>query len=559
MAGSTDRLASLKSGSYGAAAAAFGHCVSHLQPPAETQHFRGRAGSAASDLALQGACMYSTARREAVLTWTAARPILDSHLSTACTAARHAATILTARVSPFLHSIKLHAAEAVASSQLLSKQLGSAAADTCPKCAAAIEAAVQHVQAGAETMLDSWVKASSAGKLGAPPLSELYHSASLLRRIPGHVEAATQALTVQIAPLVKSSQQWLAGAVPPPAKEAAQQLAKQMRKAAAACAALLAQSDAAVLPEHERIAAAATAEAQTDSMQQPQGLAQLAAAARTAGGWLGGWRANNSAQPRQEPAPSGEAAQDAPSQPHVLRWTGSSVIEGHQPPLDGQKPELAVHGASSREVAANRMEESLDEQTEQAAASQPDVQSAEEAAESNEASEDSMCMTQGPCSDEHHSAAAWSDGSTSEDGGLLLPHDGHNAEAPAPESPEFETACTVEAADNPADSQAAAEASEEVQPSAAHSQVAHQGALEEADVAEAKSLNEGSTYTTTTEDQVVSKVEISGRTHLMCINWRLLGVPTLLDPTRWVYAMCRPLANLHHGQMRCGQQPCWPL
>jgi len=380
-----------------------------------------------------------------------------------------------------------------------------------------MEAAVQHVQAGAEIMLDGWVKASSAGKLGAPPLSELYHSASLLRQIPAHFAATTQALTAQIARLVKSSQQWLFGAVPPPAKEAAQQLAKEMGEAAAAWAALLAQSDAAVLPEHERIAAAA-AQAQIDSAQQPQGLAQLAAAARIAGGWLGGWRANNGAQPQHEPAPSGEAAQDAPSQPHVLRTTGSSAVDEHQPAPEIQNPEPAVGDASSGAVAADRTQESMDEQTVQAAALQLDVQSAEEATESEEPSEDSMCMAQGPCSDEHHSATAWSDGSTSEDGQLLSPHEGHHNEAPALESPEVETACTLDAADDPADSQEAVEASEEIQPSAAHSQVAQQGALEVADGAEAKNLNMGSTYTTTIEDQVLSKVETSGHSYL---KWRL--------------------------------------
>ncbi|KAK9917319.1 hypothetical protein WJX75_003115 [Coccomyxa subellipsoidea] len=334
MAGSQDRLASLRSGSYGAAAALFGRCMSHLQPPPDAQQHQNKAGLGHS-VAVETACMYSAIRREATFTWGDTQSSLSSRVSTARTAAEQAAAILGARLTPILDSAKVHAARGVAACQPFGAQIAGIISEKCPVCVSTAEAVARRAGGLAEAgggMLARWHAASGTGELTAPPSSELYHGATLLRGLPQQLGAVKASLTKQISQMV-------GGAAPAWATETASRLRTRVIGAWTVWTGLLEQSAAAVQPEPMRAAA----------KQPPRGEAgHLAEAARRAGAWFGSFIGSKTAPPAEQPP--AEKAEDipdalaAPAQTHVLRWPGTQTIE----PAESAEAEAPTHADSSK-------------------------------------------------------------------------------------------------------------------------------------------------------------------------------------------------------------------
>ncbi|BDA48747.1 hypothetical protein COCOBI_12-4290 [Coccomyxa sp. Obi] len=277
MAGSPDRLASLHSGTYGAAAASFGRCVSQLQQLDDPRLYKSSAVGPAHTLMVEGACMYSAIRREAALTWATAQPHVSSHVSTACTAAERAAAALGARLAPILASARAHTARATAGCHAAAAQLAELVAEKCPACAAVTNAAMSKTVSLARAWggaLAGWEAAAGAGKLRPPPLSELYHNAALLRDIPRLLQSSWRTVISRVA-----------AAVPVWAIEAAASLQERMCSMTAAWAALLEQSAAAVLPEQERLGAEQLQS--SDRTEAAPQSGRIHAAAQWLNGWLG--------------------------------------------------------------------------------------------------------------------------------------------------------------------------------------------------------------------------------------------------------------------------------
>jgi hypothetical protein len=433
MAGSQDRLASLRSGSYGAAAALFGRCMSHLQPPPDAQQHQNKAGLGHS-VAVETACMYSAIRREATFTWGDTQSSLSSRVSTARTAAEQAAAILGARLTPILDSAKVHAARGVAACQPFGAQIAGIISEKCPVCVSTAEAVARRAGGLAEAgggMLARWHAASGTGELTAPPSSELYHGATLLRGLPQQLGAVKASLTKQISQMV-------GGAAPAWATETASRLRTRVIGAWTVWTGLLEQSAAAVQPEPMRAAA----------KQPPRGEAgHLAEAARRAGAWFGSFIGSKTAPPAEQPP--AEKAEDipdalaAPAQTHVLRWPGTQVG-------NGDAPSEALQGRFEHGKAARDSERAVEtdasgvEVPEQPAPSQQEEESGSEAAEAEFSSKNSPCSGTKQCTHEdaseaadHAKEVAETDADVAaknEDEGQNLDHDEHIADSAAPSS-----------------------------------------------------------------------------------------------------------------------------
>ncbi|CAL8463387.1 g2921 [Coccomyxa elongata] len=320
MASSQDRLASLHSGTYGAAAASFGRCISQLQQPSDPRLYKSTAGGSGHSLAVEGACMYSAIRREAAVTWATAQPHVTSHVSTARTAAERAAAALGARLGPILARSRAHTARAHA----LATQLAEVAAKKCPACTTVTNitlskmASLGRAWSGA---LTGWEAASGAGTLRPPPLSELYHDAALLRDIPRRLQSAWRTVITRVA---VSAPAW--------AMEAAASVQERTCSVTAAWAALLEQSAAAVLPEQERLAA------EQAQSSDPTGAALESGRMHAAAQWLTGWLGSGNAPSARQ----GEEAAGATTAPgtHDNHDQDSAVIDG----------EVAVEDRAADEV-----------------------------------------------------------------------------------------------------------------------------------------------------------------------------------------------------------------
>lgn len=326
MASSQDRLASLHSGTYGAAAASFGRCISQVQQLSDPRPYKSTAGGSGHSLAVEGACMYSAIRREAALTWATAQPHITSHVSTARTAAEGAAAALSARLGPILARSRAHTARATAACHALAAQLAELAAKKCPACTTATNITLSKVASLGRAWggaLASWEAASGAGSLRPPPLSELYHDAALLHDIPRRLQSAWRTVINRVA---VSAPAW--------ATEAAASLQERICSMTAAWAALLEQSAAAVLPEQERLAAE-QAQSSDPTRAGPESGRMHAAAQ-----WLNGWLGSGDAPSAQQ----GEEAAGATTAPgtHDKHDQDSAAIYGEAAAEDRAANEVGL-------------------------------------------------------------------------------------------------------------------------------------------------------------------------------------------------------------------------
>ena len=355
-------------------------------------------------------------------------------MSTARTAAEQAAAILGARLTPILDSAKVHAARGVAACQPFGAQIAGIISEKCPVCVSTAEAVARRAGGLAEAgggMLARWHAASGTGELTAPPSSELYHGATLLRGLPQQLGAVKASLTKQISQMV-------GGAAPAWATETASRLRTRVIGAWTVWTGLLEQSAAAVQPEPMRAAA----------KHPPRGEAgHLAEAARRAGAWFGSFIGSKTAPPAEQPP--AEKAEDipdalaAPAQTHVLRWPGTQVG-------NGDAPSEALQGRFEHGKAARDSERAVEtdasgvEVPEQPAPSQQEEESGSEAAEAEFSSKNSPCSGTKQCTHEdaseaadHAKEVAETDADVAaknEDEGQNLDHDEHIADSAAPSS-----------------------------------------------------------------------------------------------------------------------------
>ncbi len=416
MAGSQDRLAALHSGFYGSVAASFGRCMSQLQPLAHMQQAHGSADSLGHIVGRETACMYSAAWREIALTWQEVHPSLSSHVSIARTAAGRATASLSTQLSPIRASVTGLVARGAAACQSTAERLAASLSERCPACVGFAEAAAARVgglaQAGSDA-LGRWHAASGAGELTAPPSSELYHGATLLRRLPQQLSAAKDGFAAKVLPI-------LAGAVPAQASEAAGHLRAKLAGGWATYAALLEQSASAVLPDNVRASAERPAADAADAPQAAEG--RLGAAARAAGAWFGGWLGSETEPaagnlPQEHGADDVSHAPEAPAQTHVLRWPGRGSHQSSESTPEELEPADAASESKSADEGAEASEDVVPEQ---AADSQQEQQSEWEAEEGEIPLTDRKCSAREQCTIEDDvasgaSAEVKADGDTAED------------------------------------------------------------------------------------------------------------------------------------------------